>query len=86
MKLKIKPLEVPRKPRTAAQVAQQRRAFYIFQLRSLWALASLLKPRRRRLVQIIIDMEIEACGAQRQGEREALRRAWFDIPEEELPF
>lgn len=64
----------PRASRSAAQVAQQRRAFHIMRLRGLWALASVLNPNRRRIVRIVIDMEIAAGGAETEGVRVARRR------------
>lgn len=94
-RFKVKPRGAPRRTLTAAQEAQSRRAFRLFQLRGLYALAGMLTPNRRRLVQILIDQEIESLGAVPQARREAEQRATWDreyqlgqaTPEfDEIPF
>lgn len=85
-----KPFDLPRQMRSSAQKEQQQRAFHIFRLRGLYALAHIMRPNRRRLVLILIDQELAQIGAQPQGERDALREVWNDVGDEikfeEIPF
>lgn len=72
--IRFKPHDAPRKPRTAAQEAQQDRAWRICRLRGLWYLVYVLSPNRRRIAQVLIDQDLEQFGA----EAETFRRQESD--------
>ncbi|MEC7798103.1 MAG: hypothetical protein VX755_12380 [Pseudomonadota bacterium] len=86
----------PRKPQSPAQEAATERSFRIFRLRGLWSQCLLLTGERREAAQAAVDAELDAMGAEPEGERQAANRTrWERIDaaeaaradmEKDLPF
>lgn len=84
--LRIKPYRYdpeapPKKPRTEAQKRAHDRTWRIIQLRSLWVMSFWISEPGRATVRTIIDLDLQALGAEPHGARIARQRQ-----EQEIPF
>lgn len=84
--LRIKPYRYdpeapPKKPRSEAQKRAHDRTWRIIQLRSLWVMAFWISEPSRAIVRTIIDLDLQALGAEPHGARIARQRQ-----EQETPF
>lgn len=71
----------PKKPRTEAQKRAHDRTWRIIQLRSLWVMSFWISEPGRAIVRTIIDLDLQALGAEPHGARIARQRQ-----EQEIPF